>query len=190
MPTPSSIPLTGSECTELLAIAHRAVEAGLRGDTMPVIENPSEGLRQRLGIFVTVKKQGELRGCMGYVRPVRPLFEAAAEMAEAAAFRDIRFLPVQEDEIDSLLLEISVLSPLERVSDISEIVIGESGLVIERGAYRGLLLPQVAVEQEWNTRTFLEHACVKAGLPRDSWEEPETEIYRFSAEVWEDNGHE
>ncbi len=190
MSASESISLTTEERGGLLAIARDAIGAGLRGEPMPARKKPSKGLRQMRGVFVTVKKHGELRGCMGLIQPVKPLFEATAEMAEAAAFRDFRFMPAQPDEFDDLELEISVLSQLERMHDISEVKVGESGLVVERGAQRGLLLPQVAVEHNWDARTFLEYTCIKAGLTKDAWEEAETEVYLFSAEVWQEESGE
>jgi AmmeMemoRadiSam system protein A len=118
------------------------------------------------------------------VEPRKPLKDTVAEMARAAAVGDPRFVPVGEDEIDSLDIEISVLTLLRRIRSRDEIVVGTHGLVVERGPHRGLLLPQVATEAEWDAETFLGYTCEKAGLPRNAWRDPETRIFVFSAQVF------
>ena len=131
-----------------------------------------------------MKKHGELRGCIGYIEGIKPLWEAVRDMARAAALEDPRFPPVRPEEVPELEIEISVLTPLWRVKDIKDIVIGRDGLIIRKGWRQGLLLPQVATEYGWDVKTFLEHTCLKAGLPRDAWKDPEAEIWAFSAEVF------
>jgi AmmeMemoRadiSam system protein A len=106
------------------------------------------------------------------------------EMAQAAAFEDPRFPPLTQKELADLEIEISVLTPFRQVRDVTEIEVGKHGLFLERGGRSGLLLPQVATEYRWDRQTFLEHTCLKAGLPREAWQDPETRIYVFSAEIF------
>ncbi|HVS31283.1 MAG TPA: AmmeMemoRadiSam system protein A [Thermoanaerobaculia bacterium] len=142
-------------------------------------------LRRPAGAFVTLTTpQGDLRGCIGSIAAVAPLYLAVSSSAVNAAFRDPRFQPVQRSEFPALGLEISVMSPLERVFDVSEIEVGRDGLIITRDPYAGLLLPQVATEWGWDSETFLSQTCLKAGLPPDAWRLPGTRIERFSAEVF------
>jgi AmmeMemoRadiSam system protein A len=125
-----------------------------------------------------------LRGCIGYIEAVKPLMETIEEMALSAAFRDYRFSPVEQKEIDDLSIEISVLSPIHRTEDVSEIEVGRHGIIISGEGRRGLLLPQVAVEYGWDRDTFLSQTCVKAGLPADAWRSDNITIEIFSAEIF------
>ena len=140
-----------------------------------------------MGVFVTLHKTGELRGCIGYIEGIKPLGDAIIEMSEAAATRDPRFAPVTEDELEEIDLEISLLSPLEKIDDPEQIEVGKHGLVIKSGYNKGLLLPQVATENNWDRDTFLEHSCLKANLPSDGWQSEDTEISIFSAEVFSES---
>jgi AmmeMemoRadiSam system protein A len=133
---------------------------------------------------VTLTKRGDLRGCIGYVRAVKPLRETVAEMAVQAALHDPRFPPVSASELSGIDIEISVLSPLEEVTDVSQIEVGKHGLVIQEGARSGLLLPQVATEYGWDRETFLDHTCLKAGLPAGSWKRKGVVLLKFTAEVF------
>jgi len=144
----------------------------------------SKTLKEQRGAFVTLNKHGSLRGCIGYIEGYKPLYEAVAEMAEAAAFRDPRFMPLTQDEWKDIEIEISVLTPLERITDINQIKAGKHGIYIKKGFYSGLLLPQVATEYGWDRKTFLEQTCRKAGLPSDAWKEEDTVIYIFSADIF------
>jgi AmmeMemoRadiSam system protein A len=121
------------------------------------------------GVFVTLKKRGELRGCIGYIEPVAPLAQAVIETAIYAATRDPRFPPVNAEEARDLEYEISVLTPLKEISDPDLVQVGRHGIVISRGGQKGVLLPQVPVENGWDRNTFLEEGCLKAGLPADAW---------------------
>ena len=141
-------------------------------------------MSEKFGVFVTLQKSGELRGCIGYVEGVKPLQKAVREMAVSAAFEDPRFPSVQPEEIENLEIEISVLSPLHTIRNISEIEVGKHGLVIEKGFNKGLLLPQVAVEYGWDRKTFLRQTCYKAGLAENDWQKPGTVIRIFSAEIF------
>ena len=176
--------LTAEEKATLLRIARTTIESQVRGERASDVEVRSDVLRERRGAFVTLHLQGELRGCIGYVEAYKPLCETIREMAGAAAFRDPRFLPVTEEEVPKLEIEISVLSPLREIHDVEEIEVGVHGIVIERGRRHGLLLPQVATEYGWDRETFLEHTCVKAGLARNAWQDRGTRIRIFSAEVF------
>ncbi len=137
----------------------------------------------KVGVFVTLSLDGALRGCIGYITGVEPLWDAVRRMAEEAAFGDPRFPSLSADEFDRVRIEISVLSPLEGPlapeSDFSGY-----GIYIRRGGRSGLLLPQVALEYGWDSHTFLEHTCLKAGLPGDCHMQSDTEIYRFEAEIF------
>ena len=126
--------------------------------------------REKRGAFVTLHKNGNLRGCIGYIEAIEPLAEAIREMAVAAAFRDPRFTPLTKDEFAEIDLEISVLSPVFPIEDSRTVVVGEHGLIVSYAGRRGLLLPQVPVEQGWDRETFLQHTCMKAGLPPDALE--------------------
>jgi AmmeMemoRadiSam system protein A len=137
-------------------------------------------------VFVTLTKHGELRGCIGYSAPLKPLNLAVRDVAEFAAVEDHRFRPVSPAELPELNYEISVLSPLRRVLDIQRIRPGRDGLVVRRNGFEGLLLPQVATEQGWDRIHFLEETCVKAGLPAQSWRDEQTDIFAFTAQVFGD----
>ncbi|UCD64778.1 MAG: AmmeMemoRadiSam system protein B [Candidatus Zixiibacteriota bacterium] len=163
-------------------IAREAIAAHISQE--PYSPPGSEALKAERGVFVTLKINGGLRGCIGLIRARQPLNEAVAEMAVAAAFDDPRFPPLSEEEYRLLNYEISVLSPLERVHDFEEIEVGRDGLMIKLDLHSGLLLPQVASEYGWNRTEFLEQTCLKAGLPKSSYKSKHAEVYRFSAEVF------
>lgn len=166
----------------LLRAARQAVEAAAAGETYsPTRDDPA--LQEPGAAFVTLRNRAELRGCIGVTEPKAALIDTVARMARAAAREDPRFLPVQPDEVSDLTIEISVLGPPEAVTGAKEIEVGTHGLVIERGAQRGLLLPQVAVEWGWDREQFLDQTCVKAGLPPGCWRR-DARIYAFTAEVF------
>ena len=176
--------LTSGEQSFLLGLARHSVEvsAGVPGEAPAGMA--TETLLEKRGAFVTLKLGGRLRGCIGMVEPRKPLQDTVAEMARAAAMSDPRFMPVAAEEVASLDIEISVLTPLRRIHSHDEIVVGTHGLVVERGPHRGLLLPQVATEAGWDMETFLGCTCEKAGLPRNAWRDPDTKIFVFSAQVF------
>ena len=178
--------LTPEQRNQLLSIARRSIEAVLAGHRPdlggvsldPVLTRPS-------GAFVTLHEAGgELRGCIGSIQAVAPLFQAVSSSAINAAFRDPRFFPVTPEELPALHIEISVMSPIEAVTNVEEVEVGRDGLIVSRGSRAGLLLPQVASEHGWDRETFLRQTCVKAGLPPDAWRSPDCRIERFSAEVF------
>jgi AmmeMemoRadiSam system protein A len=176
--------LSTEERKTLLKLARDTIEARLSMKSPPEGRAPGPALVQPRGAFVTLHARGRLRGCIGYVEAIKPLFETVREMAAASAFQDPRFSPLTPAEYGDIEIEISVMSPLRRVASVEEIEVGTHGIVIKRGLRQGLLLPQVATEQGWDRDTFLEHSCYKAGLGGDSWKKPDTEIYVFSAEVF------
>jgi len=170
----------------LLKLARTSIESTLDGRAPDVrADDYDEVLRRPAGAFVTLRtKRGDLRGCIGSIRAMEPLCRAVVTSAVSAAFRDPRFFPVGREEMAQLDLEISVMGPIEVVRDIEEIVVGRDGLIISRGRFAGLLLPQVASEYGWDRQTFLDQTCVKAGLPPGAWRAEETRIEKFSAEVF------
>lgn len=175
--------LTANDKKTLRKIASDAINAVVRNQkfTMPQI---SDRLKEKGGAFVTIKEHGNLRGCIGFILAVKPLYEAVIEAAQSAATQDPRFPPLRPDELNKIEIEVSALTAPVLVKDIKEIKIGRDGLIIKRGPYQGLLLPQVATENDWNLKEFLAHTCLKAGLPTDAWQKEGTILYRFTAEVF------
>lgn len=167
---------------KLHRIAREAIVAELEGREYSAGEDPE--LKHKRGAFVTLKIDGQLRGCIGRIQAREELPITIAEMAVAAAFDDPRFPRLSKVEYVRLEYEISVLSPLERVRDFSRIKIGRDGLMIKLDMHSGLLLPQVATEYNWTITEFLEQTCLKAGLPKESYKDKYAEVYRFSAEVF------
>lgn len=184
-PTPAGEPSAGEyseqERALLLGLAHQAIDTALEDRELELPALP-EHLQQSRGAFTTLHLHGDVRGCVGYVFPVAPLVQTVIETARAAAFQDMRFLPVTRDEAAQLQISISVLSPLFPIKA-EEIEIGKHGLLISQGHRRGLLLPQVPVEHGWNGTTFLEQTCRKAGLPPDAWLHDAT-LEAFTAEIF------
>jgi AmmeMemoRadiSam system protein A len=175
--------LTPEERRTLLALARRAIAAHLEGRDLHAPDKP-EAFRRKAGAFVTLKtKEGELRGCIGFVEALYPLGETVARAAVAAASEDPRFPPVTEAELPALELDISVLGPARPI-DPAEVRVGTHGLLVQRGGRRGLLLPQVPVEHGWDAERFLDHTCLKAGLPSGAWKEKTTQVLAFEAEVF------
>lgn len=174
----------------LKALAQRAIEKVVKQksttpeDVLREFKTIPERLKEIHGVFVTINKSGMLRGCIGRIIADKPLYYSTAEMAIAAATEDPRFMPIEESELKSLTIEISVLTPLKKVKNADEIKVGRDGLFVRRAMFSGLLLPQVATEYGWDKITFLEETCQKAGLPKDAWKDTATEIYTFSAQVF------
>jgi AmmeMemoRadiSam system protein A len=176
--------LSDKDKEELLKIARTVIEAKAAGKPLPTIIPTSAKLQEKYGAFVSIHKRGMLRGCIGSLQADEVLYKQVEEMAEAAAFRDPRFRAVSEEELPYLEIEISVLTPMVEIQDPEEIQVGVHGLVMRRGFCSGLLLPQVASERNWDRITFLKETCRKAGLPENAWQDKETTIYVFSAEVF------
>lgn len=175
--------LTKKERKELLKIARETIVDHVSYRKVPAVVTTSPGLNLLSGCFVTVKQKGELRGCIGNFVSDQPLYLLVQEMAVSAATHDPRFYPMKSDDLADFTLDISVLSPLEKTASVEEIRVGTHGIYIIKGSYRGVLLPQVATEYGWNREQFLQHTCIKAGLPKDAWQW-ECDIFRFSAQVF------
>ena len=175
--------LDGDARRYLLTLARNTIERRLGGLPLLEAEPAQPVLLEPRGAFVTLKTDGRLRGCIGHVIGVVPLWKAVRDNALAAAFEDPRFEPLHDDELSAIHIEVSALTPLRTVSA-EEIVVGRDGILIERGRSRGLLLPQVAVEYGWDLETFLDHTCRKAGMEPGCWKHPDTIISTFSAEVF------
>ncbi len=174
--------LSPAERTALLRYARDTIAAHLKGSPPPprvALEDP----RDHSGAFVTLHTGGDLRGCIGFPGSSEPLDEVVGRCAIAAATEDPRFPPLSAEELPGLELEISVLTPIRPVADLTEIEVGRDGLVAQDGFRRGLLLPQVATERRWDRETFLTHTCLKAGLRPDAWRTG-AKISRFQAEVF------
>jgi AmmeMemoRadiSam system protein A len=182
--------LNEQEKIELLDMARKTLEVYLQDRRFASLEPASERLRERGGAFVTLEIGGALRGCIGHLVPDRPLFLTVQEMAIQAATGDPRFAPVGPEELVGLEIEISVLSGFRRIQDVSEIRVGEHGLIVGEGGEgrggrrRGLLLPQVATREGWDVPKFLSATCRKAGLPTDAWRRGGLFIEVFTAEVF------
>src|SRR5258705_7339034 len=165
----------------LLRIAREAIAAFV-GAAPAQVHGDAGILGRPGGAFVTLHKAGNLRGCIGHVEPTEPLGSVVSRCAVSASSTDPRFPPLAPDELESIDIEISLLGPLESINGPEDIVVGRHGLLIERGRQRGLLLPQVATEWQWNADTFLAHTCEKAGLPRDAWKKG-AKLWRVQAGV-------
>ena len=169
----------------MLKIARQSVEEIVQHNNLVDLNTSEfESLNLDRGAFVTLKKDGHLRGCIGYTSAVQPLNLTIRNAAASAAVKDRRFSPVSKDELTDLEYEISVLSPFRLVTDINQIKIGTHGLFIKNGDSGGLLLPQVATENNWDVNTFLQQTCRKAGLHPNAWKEEETDIFKFSAFIF------
>lgn len=176
--------LNDAEKKTLHDIAHTVIWNKVAGKPVPEFHVKSGRLTELRGAFVTITKKGMLRGCIGHIRGLMPLYKTIEEMAAAAALDDPRFPPITKNELKDLEIEISVLTPFKQITDVKEIEVGKHGIYIEKGYSSGLLLPQVATEYRWDRDTFLEHTCRKAGLPPDAWKEKDTRIYIFSADIF------
>lgn len=189
--------LTQKEGEFLAKLARQAVEEHLKNKgKIRVPENTSEKLRQPCGVFVTLSSmrggKKELRGCIGYPYPTDPLVQAVINSAINSATEDPRFNPLSLSELDSIIFELSVLTPPQRIDVkkpkeyLTKIKIGEDGLIVERGMFKGLLLPQVPVEWQWDEEEFLCQCCIKAGLAPDNWLLDGTKLYKFQAIIFEE----
>lgn len=170
---------------QLLTLARESIAAVFAGKRLELSADSFDAdLRRPSGAFVTLTENDDLRGCIGSIEPVAPLYLAVSQSAINAAFRDPRFQQLRSEELPRVHIEISVMGPIEPVADINDIVVGRDGLIVRRGGNAGLLLPQVATEYGWDRETFLQQTCHKAGLPRNSWREAGTTIEKFAAEVF------
>jgi uncharacterized protein (TIGR00296 family) len=181
----------------LVKFARKAVEEYLKtGRQINIPKDIPKKLLQPCGVFVTINSvknnEKELRGCIGYPYPTTPLAKAVIESAISSATQDPRFYPLSQSELNNVVFEVSVLTPPKLIEVTktdeypSKIKVGEDGLIVERGMFKGLLLPQVPVEWEWDEEEFLCQCCMKAGLPPDSWLLKDTKVYKFQAIVFEE----
>lgn len=168
----------------LLKLARKTLEKYVRTREIPDYDAVDDKLKIKSGIFVTLKKNNELRGCIGTTVPEKTLIDGVIDMTIASATRDPRFAKVSPSELSDIKIEISILSPLKKINDIEEIEVGKHGLYLCNGLKCGLLLPQIAVENNWNREKFLEMVSLKAGLPPSAWKEKDSEIYIFTAQVF------
>ena len=158
----------------------------------PDISDARGAFLEDCGVFVTLNTYPthNLRGCIGYPEPIQPLVRSLTDAAISAATRDPRFTPVTAKEMNNIVVEVSLLTPPELIKAkkitgiMEEVQVGRDGLIVEKGPFRGLLLPQVPMERSWETEEFLQHTCIKAGLPPDTWMDKDTKIYRFQAEIF------
>jgi len=180
---PAEFSLSPEEKKELLGLARRTLESFVRNGTVPSYETSNVHFTDPRGAFVTLTKKGDLRGCIGYIEPVAPLFKSVMQCAVYAASEDPRFSPVTPRELSDIAVEISVLTTPRKISDASLVRVGQHGLIMSRGGRRGVLLPQVATENGWEREEFLSQACLKAGLPADDWKHGAT-IEVFEAIVF------
>lgn len=178
-----SFTLSSDNKKELLQLAHAAISSFIKSGQVIDYRSQNPLLLTKKGAFVTLKKKGLLRGCIGFIEPVAPLYQTIIQAAIYAASRDARFTPVSPSEIRDLEIEISVLSPLQKINDFNLIQVGKHGLIIEKAGRKGLLLPQVPVENNWSRKTFLQQTCLKAGLPRNAWKDG-ADIFIFEAVVF------
>ena len=175
--------LAESDKHQLLEIAREAITLYVRDGIISQEPLHAPNLQTLQGCFICIKINGMLRGCIGNFTSDKPLYQFVREMAVSAATRDPRFYPMKPEDLDDFSVEISVLSPLERISSADEIHVGTHGIYLEKNQCRGVLLPQVAVEFGWDRDAFLGHTCVKAGLRHDDWKEG-ANIYVFSAQIF------
>ncbi len=170
---------------ELLKIARETIESSIRSGAVPDFKVTDPLLKEKRGVFVTLNKSRQLRGCIGYIMPIEQLYLAVSKMAIESATGDPRFAPVTKDELGQLEIEISVLTVPERIYKPDEIILGTHGVIVRKGGRGGVFLPQVATETGWTKEQFLNELCSqKAGLPEEAWKDKDTELYTFSAQVF------
>jgi len=181
-------PLTEKEGTAALTLARRALESALRGER-PTLPPLSEHFDEKRGVFVTIKKGGELRGCIGLPYPVMPLRDAIIDAAISAGTGDPRFPPVAASELPKIQFEVTILSvpqpllgrPMQRPEMVK---VGTHGLIVKGWGSSGLLLPQVPLEYEWDSQQFLSHTCLKAGLQADCWKHVDVDVLTFEGQIF------
>lgn len=169
---------------ELLRLARQSIAARWTHHRPELPDAPE--FQARRGLFVSLHREGELRGCIGYIQPYKSIAASVVEMAQAAAFQDPRFQPLTAGELDDLEIEISLLSEMIPVQNASELKIGRDGLYLKHPRGSGLLLPQVPVEWNWDLKAYLKQICRKAGLHDEAWKDEGAQLFRFEAEVFSD----
>ena len=175
--------LTSEEKEEIRHIAKKAIQFYVTEKKVLEYEPQKANLLENRGAFVTIKKKGHLRGCIGIIESSLPLYMTVIQAAISAATKDLRFYPIKPEELSDINIEISVLSSLKKIENPNLVKVGTHGLLISRGDRHGLLLPQVAIEHKWSREEFLCQTCRKAGLPPDAWRKG-SDIYVFEAIVF------
>ena len=176
----------------LIKIARDNIESHLKNEEYIPPSDLPDIFYEKLGVFVTLNLHQNLRGCIGYPEPYKPLIDAVLDVSLSAAFEDPRFYPLTLQEFNDIEIEVSVLTKPKEVKVVNykdylvKLEVGVDGLIIENNYNRGLLLPQVPVEQNWNIREFLENLCYKAGLPSNAWKNEKTKIYNFQAQIFQE----
>lgn len=177
--------LNKQEQDEILKLARNTIEQYVTKSIIPRFNSADPVFNQTGGAFVTIHNNGQLRGCIGTIESNEPIYKTVEEMAIESATQDPRFEPVNEAELKDIDVEVSILSPKRRVSGIDEIELGKHGVIVKKGFAAGVFLPQVAGETGWSKKEFMEHLCEgKAGLSKDAYLDPKTEIYVFEAQVF------
>lgn len=180
--------LTNTQKKEMLRIARCAIRNSLDKKNEDLEFSDDMSYQEKVGLFVTLTKNGDLRGCIGHIEPVMSLRDGLVDLARAAAFEDPRFNPVKKEELKNIKIEISILSPLKRVASADDIVLGRDGVIVKRGFNEGVFLPQVADETGWTKEEFLSHLCRdKAGLRPDAWKTKDIELYTFEVVKFSDD---
>jgi AmmeMemoRadiSam system protein B/AmmeMemoRadiSam system protein A len=174
-------PYTEEEKRELLTMARNAITEHVTHGKVPEVEIKNPKFRANGAVFVTIKEIGHLRGCIGHIQAIMPLYQSIIKNAVAACSSDPRFPPMKKEELKDMDIEISILSPFMPLKDVKDIQVGKHGLYIMKGMQSGLLLPHVATEFGWDRDSFLEHVCMKAGLQRNAWKD--ADLYTFTAEI-------
>ncbi|MBD3263189.1 TIGR00296 family protein [Candidatus Woesearchaeota archaeon] len=179
--------ITEEQGQQLIVIARKIISSAFGKKEINIPAELQNLLIEKRGVFVTLNKNKELRGCIGFPEPVFPLGVALARAARGAAFEDSRFPPLKKEELDEIKIEISILTPSKKIqANPKEINISKDGLIVKQGAASGLLLPQVAEEHNWTAEQFLNQTCIKASLPPEAWKNNNSEIYKFQAQIFKE----
>ncbi|RKX72367.1 AMMECR1 domain-containing protein [candidate division TA06 bacterium] len=176
---------TREEKIELIGLARQSIESTLLNKNESP-ETKCENLKKKGAAFTTLMIDNILRGCIGYIQAVKPLYITVWETAQSAAFGDPRFPSLTIDEFPKIKIELSVMTPLQKIDDYYDFEIGKHGLYIKHGFYSGLLLPQVALKYKWDKEKFLREVCYKAGLPADTYKQG-ADIFKFAAEIFSED---
>jgi len=175
----------------LLEVARKTLESSVKEGKRPDLNSGeytlSQTLKNKRGVFVTLNKNGNLRGCIGHIQPREQLFDAVIDNTINSSMNDARFKPVSEDELPDIEIDISVLSPIKKISGAEKFITGKHGIIIRLGGMKAVFLPQVATEQGWDREETLAQLCNKAGLPSYAWKDDEMEFFVFTAEVFHEN---
>lgn len=177
----------------LLELARKSIYSVFDGSDMNIDKSLKEKFAIRCGVFVTLRKLGKLRGCIGYARSAKPLYETLINASKSAAFQDTRFMPLSKDEFDRIELEVSLLTEPTKIEDdsptkiLSNIKVGKDGILIKSSAFSGLFLPNQISEPAWSSEDFLKFACSKFGLREMAWQDPDSRLYKFRAQIFADS---